>query len=645
MIFAAMLLSTLTVLPSDRLAMADRQFNRGDYESASAEYEALVGEKDIPVDGLLYRRAECARARGQKDAARTLYAELLKTAPVSEFANRAQLQKSLLDPESERAVGLKRLDADSVETSVRVAALYHLGVQTSDAETLGRCIGLDPNGRYAVPARFRRANVLLESPDVAKRREGIGELVEIAFSKDPKFAEQALYLAAVKSYGEKRYGEASSLFRRYLKTYPEGPRAGEVRTMCAWSLYLEGRFADASAFCGNGGSDDTDYLIGACANALGKAGDAHRLLTAYLEAYPHGKYRESAELSLSRLDFAAAEKDGDSSRTLEAARRAAAITKSAADRLRLAWALERGGHESEALAEYVAVAKDFPNTAESADALLRKALVDIRARRWAPAELALAEALAGDKLTARRAEALYWRGIAAWSLGHEAEAVGFLVEADKAGLSLDQSREARILIADNDWKTGRVAAAKESFARLVREGAAERMGASKAVSVGRFLLDETGGGRRLDEARVCARAVVSAATTPEWRQAGRALEGQVEEAAGAFSAAIAAYRAAMAEKCRTEVMADVSGRLGALEVRAGNYIEAAVALEEAVQLNAHRPVSRREAYLGLARAALGAGDREKAKGYATVVTALFDDAGAKAEAERILAEASEEGAK
>ena len=60
------MLAALTVAPSDRLAMADRLFNRGDYASARREYLALKGEKGVDEADVLYRLA--AASEGMKDA-------------------------------------------------------------------------------------------------------------------------------------------------------------------------------------------------------------------------------------------------------------------------------------------------------------------------------------------------------------------------------------------------------------------------------------------------------------------------------------------------------------------------------------------------------------------------------------------------
>ena len=53
------LIGALAVAPSDRLAMADRLFNRGEYAAAQTEYAALAGEKEIAADVIAFRRLYC----------------------------------------------------------------------------------------------------------------------------------------------------------------------------------------------------------------------------------------------------------------------------------------------------------------------------------------------------------------------------------------------------------------------------------------------------------------------------------------------------------------------------------------------------------------------------------------------------------
>ena len=634
---SAVLFAAITVAPADRLAMADRLFNRGAYADARSEYEALRGENVLPYDDLLYRLAECDRAIGRKAEARASYGELLERFPASRHADRARLMCALAGTDDEKRSELRVLDSDRVAADIRSAALYHLGVLNNDVDAFERCVSVSPKGRYAPYAKLRRASLLAASQDAAERRQAVRLLLEIAFSNNGEFSEEALYLASTTSYGEKRYGEASTLFRRYMKYYPKGKHIREAVSICAWCDYLTGKYADAISLCGNGTTEDTAFLMAAATHASGDTHKAKPLFEAYIEKYPQGRYVKDAELPLSRLGFAEAEKAGDSSKALEFAKRAAAISNSASDRLRVAWAYEKCGSPEDAEREYLAVAADFPSTTEAAEAMFRKALADLREERWSAAELSLAEALGGQLDPRRHAEALYWRGIAAIRMGHEEEGVAHLRTAIEKGLALDQSREARLLIADCDYNSGRRAEAKSAYSLLVKEGAAARMSAAKTLAVGKLLFPG-------EEAEICAKALIKS-DAPEWRQAGYALQGSVEENAKAFSAAIESYRRCMAENCKTEDLPKVAARLGALEAANGDWDNAEVTLSRAVELNADDVMARAESYLHLAEVSAAKGNIKNARAYATVLTTLFEGTPFAKEAEEILKAHPEKEAK
>jgi len=624
---AALLLAAAAVLPADRLAMADRLFNRGEYAAARTEYAALSGEASLAADEVLYRLAECDRAQGRLAEARREYGALLEKFPTSAHADRARLMRALAGTPEERAAELRILDSDRVADDVRAAALYYLGSAANDPELLGRSIRLDPKGKYAAYADFHRASILVKSPDPAARRKAVEILLGIAFGRETQFSEDALYLAAVQSYSERKYGEAASIFGRYLRRYPGGRHAADVRTMTAWSNYLNGKYADAAALCGDGATDDFAYLRGACAYATGDNATAQRLLKEYLDRFPQGKYRSNAELPLARMGFDTATTGGNEAGVIENAKRAYALSGLSGDSLRLAWAYEKCGKEAEAEAQYVETAKKFPATDDAAEALFRKAMVDARAKRWSACDLALAEALASGRNPKRRAESLYWRGASAMQLGHEAEGAGFLREALALGISLDESREARLMLADVAFRGGRTDEARDAYAKLVREGACERMNAAKTLAVGKLL-----GG---EEAKTCALALAKAGSA-EWRQAGYALLGAAEERSGNFTQAVDAYRKAMEEKACVADLAPAALALGKLEAKAGERERAAATLARAVELNAASPRARAEAYVALARNAEAGGDVATARKYATVVTALFADAELCAEAQKVL---------
>ncbi|MBR3221897.1 MAG: tetratricopeptide repeat protein [Kiritimatiellae bacterium] len=626
MTLAALVLA-IAVLPSDRLAMADRLFNRGRYADAEAEYRALSGAKGVAADELLFRLAECDRVAGRNDAARRGYAEIFNRYPDSRHASRSRFMYAMGARGAERTHLLAELDSDRVATDVRAAALYYLGSETADTEVLARCVKLEPKGKYAPYANLKIGTKFTSSDDPAVRRKGVETLLGIAFTGGPMGAE-ALYLAALQCYRDRRYGEAGSLFRRYRKLYPSGEHADETRTMSVWCDFLEGRYADAAAACGKGESDDLAYIRAACAYATGDNARALALFKKYLEDYPEGHYRSDAELPVARIEFEAARKGDDSAKTVETARRSFGLSKLASDQIRLAWAYEKAGKAEAAAEEYAQVAKKFPGTDEAAEAMFRRAMIAAAAGNWSGAELALAEALATGRLGKRKAEALYWRGVAAMKLGHEETGAGFLREAIESGLSLDEAREAKLMVADFDYKSGRLDAARSAYSELVRDGACARMSASRMLSVGRFL-----GGA---EAETCARELAKS-DAAEWRQAGWALLGSCEESRESYAAAIDAYRKCLAEPARTEAAADAALRLGKLEFRAGEFAAAENTLKKAIALNASNARARAEAYVTLAKNAEQGGDVQSACAYATVVVSLFDDEALCAEAKRILA--------
>lgn len=622
------------VTPGDRMAMADRLFDKGNFAKARIEYDALKGQRGVAEDELLYRLAECDRSLGDTQKAREEYGELLKNYPVSRHAGRARLLRALSGSDEQKRAELRLLDSDNVATNIRAVALYHLGVMEKSAPMLERCVTLDPKGHYAPYAKFQHASIVGTSPDPKVRQQAIRDLNDIIYASDPVLAREAHYIAALRCYSEKRYDLASSLFRRYMKRYPNDDRQASARTMIAWSDYMRGAYADAAAICADCDGDDAVYLAAMCAYSTGDHAAARDGLAKYLDNFPEGRYRNAAELTKARLDFEAAGKGEDSARIIEAAKRSAALSKSSGDLLRLAWAYEKAGLDDDALAAYVKVTQDFQGTEDSATALFRKALIDMRASRWSAAELSLAEMLESGKAPARRAEALYWRGMAAFLLEHESEGAKYLESALKEGLELDQEREARLMLADWDYRQEKVDKARESYAALVRDGACKRMSAAKIRQVGSFLAT---GSDTLDAAAQCGRALVEAADSPEWRQVGYILEAQAEERAGHYTAAIEAYRQAFnGNRVRTSDAPEAMLALGILEAKHGDNERAEATLREAVSLNAADNARRARAYLWLAKNASSRGDAESAKGYATVVVTLFDDPEIVPEAQKII---------
>lgn len=636
--FSYVLLAAVTVLPSDRMAMADRLFDKGEYVRAKSEYIAIKGEPSIPADELLYRIAESCRLSGDSEKARQYYGELINKHVSSRHLNRSRLMRAMLLEGEARVSELKKLDSDLVRNDIRACALYNIGVARGDRDALKRCVRMDPKGPYVYYAKFHHASLCADDPNPAVRRSAVGELNEIFLqSKDANLAREALYFAAVRSYGDKRYGESSILFRRYLEKYPSDSRLENARRYAAWSDFLDGRYADASSLCGDGSTDDAAYILAASAYSMGERDKARELMKSYLGRFAAGKYRSSVELPLSRIEFEDAEKKGDVPKMIESARRSVMLSKSAADRIRLAWAYEKGGDEKTAADHYQQIAKDFPGSDEALESLYRKALIDIKAGKWLNAEKSLSEMLSSEKKTSREAEALYWRGISAVRLGHEEIGVEYLKKALSKGISLNYTREAKLILADEDFKAGREESAREAYKKLVKEGAAERMSAAKLSAVGWFLLSGKGGEPCPAEAKECAKALLKIVdASPAWKQEAFALLGEAEESGNEIAAAIGSYRQALAENVCTERRRHIALRLGVLLCKIGEATEAEDVLNEAVRLNMNDTALRAKAYLYLAKVRESIEDRDGAVKYATYVTSLFDEPDAVSEAQKII---------
>ena len=627
-VFTTVLAAALAVSATDRLAMADRQFRRGDYASAHKEYVALKGEKSLAGD-IAFRLVLTAHMLQDRKAVLADGAAFLAKEPTGENADKVRLMMAQADEPGKAEAVLRALDRDDVAVATRAEALYRLAAMKDDLALFERVFKLDPKGRFAGYAKYRHAAKLVASEDPAIGRKGVAELVDLALgSEDPQLAKDALYGAAAYSYRAGRYGESSSLLRRYAKTYPDDARAAEVRRLTALCLLAEGKCPDAIACCVDEKDDTLLYVKAAASHRLGLEDDARKLAAQYLESFPTGALRAKMELQLARLDFNAAAKGKDDKAVLAAARRCAALSTAPSDQALLAWAYEKTGDADNAEKTYAEIARLAPGSEAAGDALYRRAMSLLRREQWGAAEVSLSEAVSTGKLSAeRQASAAYWRGIAASRLGHVAESVAFLREALAGSLTLDERREARLIVADADFNAGRREEAVKAYAELVREGAVERMGAAKTLAVGKVLSG--------DEARMCAKALVANASG-EWRQAGYALLGDIEMAETNLTAAAYAYRMCLDEDCVTEVVAPVSLKLGLHLVREGNAADAEQVLKRAVELNARDPEARASAYVGLARAALLKGDAESAKGYATVVTTLFENTKAAAEAKEML---------
>ena len=582
--------ATLALAPSDRLQMADKMFAKGMYAEASAEYNALRGERSVSSDDVAFRIAECDRMLGREKEALAVYDSLI-----------------LRD----------------VPQSMRAVAMYRLACARNDASLFLKCEQADPKGRYASFARLKRALLFARSENVAQRREATGIFLDLSLSSEKSVAEEALYAAATLAYGDKRWNEAAILFGRLRKSNPDGDRARAATIPYAWSAFLAGRYTECMSACGESMEDDLFYLRASSMIALDRKEQGLAELGKYLDAYPKGRYRASAELPVQRARFDAAVKKGDMQAAVQAARLAAAATGSATDALRLAWAHEKSGALDEARAEYRRIASKWPNDPAAGEALFANALADLRSGNWNAGDLALEEALKRFPGLPRRNEAIYWKGVAAMRLGHDAEGAARLEEALKLGLTLDQAREANLLIADFEARSGKELEAAERYSKLMVTGAADRMAAAHLASVMKLLAKHS----KWTAVLTGAQALSKRSQDPAFMQIAASREGQALEGLSRSDEAISAYRRALSAKAETEEGAAAALALGVLEFRKGEFDAAEKTLADAIARNAGNEGmdSRAKAYRVLADVCRAKGDSLKAKGYETVLKELFGE--------------------
>lgn len=589
---SALFAVSLALAPSDRLQMADKMFAKGLHAEAEKEYGALRGEKSVQPQDVEFRLAECAHALGREKEASAIYGKLLR---------------------------------GNLPDGMRAVAQYRLACAKNDADLFLKSAETDPDGRYALFARLKRALILAKSEDPEKRREATGIFLDLSFSKDKSVAEESMYAAATIVYGEKRWNEASILFKRLAKQYPEGRRAKESVVPRAWSAFLAGQYQDCLAACGDSNAEDLAYLRGAAQIALGKRPEGIKELSKYIELYPRGRYVSAASLPVQRMKFDEAVKAGDMPSALQAAKLAVSLSDTPSDALRLAWAHERSGSAAEARAGYRRIAEKWPDNSAAGEAIFANALLDLRDGNWAAGELALEEVLNRFPMFPRRGEALYWRGVAAIRLGHDESGAELLKEALKTGLTLDQAREANLLIADSDARAGRTKEAAARYAELVSKGACDRMSAKHLAAVAKILC----GCEEWEAALAAARALSARSGDPFFVQVAAVREGMAYEGLSRFDEAIAAYRRAFSVKAETEEGAEAALLLGLLEYRKGEYAAAEKTLTDAVRRNSGPAglKARAKAYRALADVCRANGEALKAKGYETVLKELFGDEG------------------
>jgi TolA-binding protein len=451
-----------------------------------------------------------------------------------------------------------------------------------------------------------------------------------------------MYLVAVESYNIENYLMASNMLKNYLKTYPEGKYVATANKMRLWSLFLIGNYSDCILLAENGDSEDSLYISGMSYYQSGDIEKAKKFFSLYMDKYPNGRYLKQCQIPLVRISFDESVKSGDKKKMIGFAARLHKISGSPSDAIRLAWAYEQDHSYDEASKIYYSVAASSPNTRDASEALFRKAMIDIISERYSAAEVALAESAkivsenAKNEMPSRKDEINYWRGVCAVRTSHEEKALEFLSSAVKGNLSLDQSLEARILIADIKYNSGHYAESKKMYGEIVSQSGTKRMSAEKIFQVAKFLMEEKFSPADLKNAMLSASNLEKFYSADEWKQRAQFIIGMIEDRRGNYAAAEKAYSLGFSFAKKTELSKDAAYAFGVLLRKNGKFDLADKYLSYAIELNSENPSLRAKAYLELAENSLLKHDTKKAKAYATVVVTLFNEPELSSRAQEIL---------
>lgn len=303
---ASAVAQTSSALPADRLALANQLLKRGLEAEALREYESIRNAKGVAQDEVLYRLGEVYRGlpKPRTGDALAAYDELIRKFPVSKYADYARLGRAVLLKEPQRSASLLELDRKETPADIRANALYRLGEASEKARRTAeaadyyrRAAEAAPDGDIARFAHLRSALMLAASDKSTDRRGAQQVYLDLAESSDAKVAEEALFFAAMLSYRDGRYAEASVLFARLASRFPAGAHCDESATYAAWANYLCGKHVEslrlASGLRGRG-NEDADYLAAASLKALGRTAEALAAYREYLAAHPSGRHADAA---------------------------------------------------------------------------------------------------------------------------------------------------------------------------------------------------------------------------------------------------------------------------------------------------------------------------------------------------------------
>ena len=579
-----------------------------------------------------YSRLKAGDARGAEAA----YQRLLEEHGNSPYASYAALDLAGLnagnkDKDAELAGWFEKAVDAAATPAAKAEALfrwgdwaYRRGDYQRAADTLQALLVELPDERRARDAQLA-AGWSLYYLDRAPEALALAEKLA-AGAADAETAASAVYLRANCLRKMNRDGEALTDYETVVRDYPRTAFASRAAYEIMATRFKRGEYEKAlvaaPAQPESENEADVLWMRAESERALGRTDAARGRYETLLEKFPKAPQAASALMRLGELARAA----GRPAEAAEFFRRVAADyprNDAAPEALKAsALARLRAGDAAGALADWDALLERKLDAEAAAEARLQRALVLIELKKDKDALAALDELLAERPGGAQTARAQYWRGVLLADKAKWADAETALRACLAAGPEPQTASLARLRLAVVLQRQDRMDEAADQIEPLLQEPARVAENPALVEWLVRRRFDQGQNERALEAATVLAENAREAS----WRQIGWYWAGMSQSQLGNAKAALPLFEKAVAEKAATREGAEAQLLLAALELKAGQYDQAAARYAAAAEAASGDDALelRARAYFGLGEAAEAAGQSEKAARHFLSVAVLFE---------------------
>jgi tetratricopeptide (TPR) repeat protein len=373
---------------AERIRFADGLYARALYAHSAKEYEEIVERfpKSKALDAVLFRLGESYRRLDDAASAERCFNRVFREFPDSPFHLKAGFRRADLFMEAgytEAAVDLYRavLKAEP-PADMAVACFYQMGEAYTELDKPeAAMIAYQQVAERFADSAFHayaqlRMGQLTAADDPVRAR--VFYDAAAAPGGPPRVVAEALFQAATLAYAAGKFAESDAAYRRLREEFPDDTRAGEADLQAAWAAYRTGRDADAlqAARAGVEAAEAAQdpllaewlYLQANLERRLVRSADALETYRRLVARAPESRYADPARFEAAQVCFQAGEFE-------TAVSLARAVEHPGALRRDILWLLGEAysalGRDDEAVEQFQALVRDFPDSPLAGDAAYR----------------------------------------------------------------------------------------------------------------------------------------------------------------------------------------------------------------------------------------------------------------------------------